>query len=151
MKPGHIALARIILAALVALFAMVNLAFAHSWYTAERDPVFARMPDYWYAKERDPVYRDVSCCHNDCGAISDAWVTQASDGYYIRMTETQAQTVNAAWKGSVDAFVPRGRTQDSPDGQYHVCLMTYPSKKFSNGSPDPRNGVRCFWARVPGY
>lgn len=136
-------------------------AAAHSFYTGTRDPVYAqapdnpsqtyRMPDYWYAKERDPVYSDVSCCHNDCGVIPDEWVTELGDGYQIRMTEAQARTINRAWNsGPVDAFVPMNRLQNSPDGRVHVCLMTYPSKVFGNGKPDPRGGVRCVWGRVGG-
>lgn len=123
MKAFHLTLAAIVIAALVALFMTVNLAFAHSWYSGTRDPTDG-----------------YGCCGgHDCAVLDPRWVFPVDGGVRVVMTLEQARTVNPLTVAPVDAFVPDARIQRSPDYDFHACI-------YDSNRGAPRNGVICFWA-----
>lgn len=111
--------------ALLALLILATPAAAHDWYTGTIDPVTLG-----------------GCCGvADCAPlkISAGVLDAVEDGYRIRLTAEQAAAINPARRTPVDTVVTWDRIQPSPDGQFHMCLPTYPR-------PEMRADFFCFWA-----
>ena len=118
---------RLTLAAISAAFLVFATASAaaHDWYTGTQDPVTGS-----------------SCCGKaDCAILRvDPGVLEGdADGYRLRLTAEQAQAINPARRTPVDTLIPWDRVQASHDGNYHLCLPTYPT-------PTMRADFYCFWA-----
>lgn len=113
------------LAALAASFAIAPQAHAHSWYSEKSDPVFGN-----------------PCCGGtDCGllTVSRNVLSAEQRGYRIRLSLEQTRKINPFSAAPIDALVPWDRIQQSEDGNYHICLMTYHRDKM-------RGGVYCLFA-----
>ena len=97
---------------LLALLVLSTPAFAHDWYTGKTDPVTKRL-----------------CCGgSDCSMlrVEPGMLSGDASGYRLRMTAEQASKINPYRKNPVDTIIPWERVQDSTDGNYHVCLPSYP-------------------------
>jgi hypothetical protein len=96
----------------VPLLASMSAAYAHSWYSEKRDPVTGG-----------------GCCGgHDCEilTITPGVLEAVEDGYHIRLTAEQAKRINPSRNVPVDTVIPWDRVQPSEDGNWHICLPTYP-------------------------
>lgn len=94
----------------------------------------------WYSTRQDPVWRNGCCGGKDCNELDGRFVEAEDAGLRVRLTAEQARAINPNRNASVDAVVEWNRVQESEDGKFHICLMTY----FYDG--DPRNGVWCLFS-----
>lgn len=117
--------------ALLTLAAMKSSAYPHDIYLGRKDPKTGG-----------------SCCSTNAGAgygdcakltIEPGVLTAEADGYRIRLTEEQAQRINPFRSGSVDVVVTWDRVQESPDGNWHICI---PGQKLET----MRSDFYCFMA-----
>lgn len=106
-------------------------------------PVIAReaWPHDWYSSTTDPRWGWRCCGGSDCAVlrIEPGMISGETDGYRLRLTYEQARRINPNITGPVDALVTWDRVQDSPDGNWHVCLMTSQPTTAGGG------GVFCFF------
>lgn len=88
----------------------------------------AALAHSWYSEKRDPVTRGGCCGGSDCAilAVTPGVLSAEADGYRVRLTAEQAKAINPYRNTPVDALVPWDRVQPSEDGNYHICLPTYP-------------------------
>ena len=100
----------------------------------------------WYTGKKDPVMQSDCCGNKDCHPIDPSEVRETKDGYYVRVPRPayMNEPQEPEW------FIPRERTQASPDDRYHLCehLMTFyrtiiPHMKFEAYQ---RYRWRCFFA-----
>lgn len=108
--------------ALLALMALPFLSFpteAHDWYIGQRDPVTGG-----------------SCCttaasamSGDCNdlIIEPGVLEPVPEGYRVRLTVEQARRLNPLRTLPVDTIVPEERIQESGDGNWHMCIPSYPT------------------------
>lgn len=116
---------KVVVTALVAVFLCAAPAVSHEWYS----------------KRVDPVTGGRCCGGSDCAqlVIEPGVLTAEADGYRIRLTEEQAQRINPFRSGSVDVVVTWDRVQESPDGNWHICI---PGQKLET----MRSDFYCFMA-----
>ena len=95
----------------------------------------------WYSGTRDPVTGGGCCGVADCAVlkIEPGMLTGEVDGYRLRLTAEQAGRINPARKMPVDTLIVWDRMQPSPDGNFHLCLPTYPT-------PNMAADYFCFFA-----
>ncbi len=115
---------------LAALLFSVTAASAHDWYVGKKDPVTKG-----------------SCCttaaqdgYGDCAKllIEPGVLEPVPEGYRIRLTVEQAKRLNPLRNHPVDTIVPEDRVQDSEDGNWHMCIPSYPV-------PHMAADFYCFW------
>jgi hypothetical protein len=103
-------------------------AMAHDGFTGKRDPVTG-----------------TSCCttaanegYGDCAvlAVAPGMLTGQPDGYRLRLTAEQARRINPLRSLPVDTVIPWNRVQPSWDGNYRLCIPSYPF---------PVSDFYCFW------
>jgi len=103
---------------LAALLCLTTAASAHDWYIGQRDPVTGG-----------------SCCttaasakSGDCNEllIEPGVLEPVPEGYRIRLTVEQARKLNPLRTMPVDTIVPEERIQESGDGNWHMCIPSYP-------------------------
>jgi hypothetical protein len=94
----------------------------------------------WYTSTSDPKHGWRCCGFQDCAVlkVEPGMLTGEENGYRLRMTREQASRINPHVTGPVDALITWDRVQPSPDGNWHVCLMT--SQPTTAGG-----GVFCFF------
>lgn len=123
---GSINMTSYIRSAIFALTLLSVNAHAHSWYTDKHDPVTGG-----------------GCCGgHDCAVfIPDIGKTMfyVKGGVRIVLTIEQARLINRHTARAIDAVIPIDRIQQSPDGEYHLCIS-------SSGTTPHHNGIYCFWA-----
>lgn len=100
----------------------------------------------WYVGKRDPVTKG-SCCttaaqdgYGDCNKllIEPGVLEPVPEGYRIRLTVEQARRLNPLRNHPVDTIVPEERVQDSENGNWHMCIPSYPV-------PHMAADFYCFW------
>jgi hypothetical protein len=103
---------------LAALLFSATASSAHDWYIGQRDPVTGG-----------------SCCttaasakSGDCNEllIEPGVLEPVPEGYRIRLTVEQARRLNPLRTMPVDTIVPEERIQESGDGNWHMCIPSYP-------------------------
>lgn len=104
---------------LAALLFSGTVAHAHDWYIGKRDPVTGG-----------------GCCttaanasYGDCNqlVIEPGVLEPVPEGYRVRLTVEQARRLNPLRTLPVDTIVPEERIQESGDGNFHMCIPSYPS------------------------
>lgn len=95
----------------------------------------------WYSGKRDPVTYGLCCGGNDCGmwTIRKGNLFGSAKGYHVIMTLEETQKINRYSSKPIDAVVPWERVQESPDGNWHICLKTEDRNA-------PSEGVYCLFA-----
>ncbi len=99
---------RLVVAVLAAAFACSE-ASAHDWFTQKRDPVFG-----W------------GCCGgHDCKVFKPDGknITAEKDGYRIRMSLKEVQSINPMATLPIDGIVTWDRVQPSETNEWAICLM----------------------------
>lgn len=98
-----------------------------------------------YVGTRDPVTHGICCTtseheqYGDCDRllIEPGVLTGEVGGYRLRLTVEQARRINPLRSEPVDTFIPESRIQPSMDGNFHLCLPSYPTPT--------RNDFYCFF------
>lgn len=110
---------------LAAMVAFCAPAVAHDWFTGTRDPVTGG-----------------GCCGgSDCSLlkIEPGVLEGEAGGYRLRLTAEQAAKINPSRKQPVDTLIAWDRIQPSHDGNYYLCIPSYPVSTM-------RGDFYCFWA-----
>ena len=112
----------------VLVFASVFLAssaFAHSWYSQRRDPIF----------------NATSCCGGtDCAPLPQHAISITPDGQLrVTLTVEEARKINPLRRYGFDRIIAFDRIQTSEDGTPHICLMVHDMEG------DPREGYYCIF------
>ena len=104
-------------------------------------PALSALAHDWYSGTRDPVTGGSCCGVADCAIlrVEPGMLEGEADGYRIRLTAEQAGKINPLRKTPVDTLIKWERIQSSHDGNYHLCLPTYPT-------PNMAADFFCFWA-----
>ena len=113
------------LAVLVAAFLAAGKAGAHEPYSGLYDPVTGGR-----------------CCGgSDCAVlkIEPGMIEAVEQGYRLTLTTEQARRINPARRVPVDTVIPWDRMKPSFDGNYHLCLPSYPI-------PGATSDFYCFFA-----
>lgn len=103
-------------------------------------PLNAQAHD-WYSSTSDPVFQSSCCGGHDCAPVDPDWVSEVPEGYRLRMSIEESQTVNPSSSQPVDAIIPWDRVQSPPNGDklFYACV-------YDVDRAPPRNGVICFFA-----
>jgi hypothetical protein len=108
-----------------ALAALTTSAFAHSWYS----------------QRRDPIYSQTTCCGgSDCRELPAHAISITPDGQLrVTLTVEEARKINPVRRYGFDKIISFDRIQTSEDGTPHICLMAHDAPE------DPREGYYCIF------
>lgn len=112
-----------ILPTLAALLFLTTAAEAHDWYIGQRDPVTGGSCCTTSANDR------IGDCHELI--IEPGVLEPVPEGYRIRLTVEQARRLNPLRTMPVDTIVPEERIQESGDGNWHMCIPSYPTPNMA--------------------
>lgn len=102
-------------------------------------PAFAHS---WYSKYRDPIFNQTSCCGGtDCAPLPSHAMQMTPDGLRVRLTLAEAQAINPRREEAFDQLIPFDRIQVSEDGRPHICLMQKDWVEIG----DKRQGFYCIF------
>ena len=103
-------------------------------------PAFAHS---WYSQKRDPIYNMTTCCGgSDCRELPSHSMSITPQGdLRVTLTLEEARRINPARIEPFDAVIPFERIQVSEDGSPHICLMA--SDRAALG--DLRQGFFCIF------
>lgn len=96
----------------------------------------------WYSSTSDPVTKSSCCGGSDCAPIDTAWVSPAADGVRLRMSISEARTVNPNATAPIDAVIPWSRIQIPPKAEHEFYACIRPTSRVA-----PEYGVICFFAK----
>jgi hypothetical protein len=110
-----------------AILAAATPAFAHSWYS----------------QKRDPIYNATTCCGgSDCAPLPAHAMSITPEGdLRVQLTLEEARKINPARRMAFDEVIPHERIQMSEDGTPHICLMATDRREVG----DPRQGFFCIF------
>lgn len=93
----------------------------------------------WYSQRRDPVFNAQTCCRNDCGPVPSQYIHYDPLSGDIRVTLPLevAKKIYHGRSTPFDEIIPHERIQYSEDGQVHICLQTT--------SDNAMQGFWCFF------
>ncbi len=92
----------------------------------------------WYSERRDPIYNQTSCCGGtDCAPLPPHAIQITPEGLRVTLTVEEARVINPVRRYGFDRLITFDRIQVSEDGQAHICLMAHDLEG------DPREGYYC--------
>lgn len=99
-------------------------------------PAFAHS---WYSQRRDPIYNTTTCCGGlDCRELPSHAISITPNGdLRVTLTLEEARFINPGRMEPFDEIIPFERIQTSEDGSPHICLMRLKT--------DDRQGFYCIF------